>query len=326
MSKHTMMCVKEYPNWDNIPQAYKSKNYQPFRCTPDDCGFGQKLLFWRQCQLLNHLCNGKYDIQFRRSIFPEHVLFNLPDTTLIDDPNELDSYTHVDGEHLHRIFASNKVYGTLDDNIIINSWMLHERGLFPSKKSDPVPIKVNTIKDPISKIELKYPEFEKIFKRAFGKYYTVHVRRMNGIWFGGDDLDDLPVEVKKLYKREKDEANIPSLNSKTFRYITDTTYQKQMDEILLKDPNAHFYICSDGNPALFYYWRRKYNIITQDDVLDQFKCALSLRYDDLNDYLTKLYLDFVAMAYSKGIIAHDGSAYNMTASLFRGAKLYNVHP
>ena len=77
---------------------------------------------------------------------------------------------------------------------------------------------------------------------------------------------------------------------------------------------------------MFYYWRRKYNIITQDDVLDQFKCALSLRYDDLNDYLTKLYLDFVAMAYSKGIIAHDGSAYNMTASLFRGAKLYNVHP
>ncbi len=317
------MCVKEYPQWDNVPSAHTDRKYVQFRLTPNDYAFGQKILFWRQCQLLNHLCKNKYDIQFRKSIFPETELFNIPNTTFVDDPDDLDTYTHLNREHLHRIFSTNKVYGTLDDRIIINSWMLHENGLFPARNTDPMPIKVNTIKDPISKIELKYSEFDKIFKRAFGKYYTVHVRRMNGVWFKNEDLEGLPVAAKKLYKKERHDSELLS-NSMGFRYIKDKMYQKQMDAILLKDPKAHFYIASDANPVMFKHWRKDYNIITQDDVLDQFKCALSLRYDHLDENLIKLYLDFVAMAYSKGIIAHAGSAFNVTASRFRGAKLYNV--
>tara|TARA_B100001996_G_scaffold46469_1_gene33449 strand:- start:900 stop:1877 length:978 start_codon:yes stop_codon:yes gene_type:complete len=325
MSKHTMMCVKEYPRWDNVPSSHTDTEYVQYRLTPNDYAFGQKILFWRQCKLLNHLCKNKYDIQFRRSIFPEHVLFNLPDTTFIDDPTDLDTFTHLSRKHLHRIFVLNKIPDSLNEKILINSWMLHERGIFPSHESDPIPIKVNTLKDPISKIELKYPEFEKIFKRSFGKYYTIHVRRMNGVWFKDEDLDGLPVAVKKLYKKERHSSRLLG-NSTGFRYIKDKVYQNQMDVILLKDPDAHFYICSDANPAMFHHWRRKYNIITQDDVLNQFKCALNLRYDHLGDDLIKLYLDFVAMAYSKGIIAHEGSAFNVTASLFKGAKLYNVRP
>ncbi len=31
-------------------------------------------------------------------------------------------------------------------------------------------------------IKLRYPEYENVFKKAFGKFYTIHLRRMNGIF------------------------------------------------------------------------------------------------------------------------------------------------
>ena len=52
-------------------------------------------------------------------------------------------------------------------------------------------------------MRLKYPEYENVFKKAFGKYYTIHLRRMNGIWFEDSDLEGMPASLQRLYKRDK---------------------------------------------------------------------------------------------------------------------------
>ena len=330
---YIMRCDKVYSHYEDS-RSYKLDGYDPYKCDTVDCGFGQKMLFWRQAALLNELSGHKFDIQFKESIFPEHIFFDFPHTSFVSDdlydPDVLDTLDYVGLERLVNAFNNRKPLKLgKNKNILMNSWVIDQtRGVrigFWGKYNEPT-----------SAIKLRYPEYENVFKKAFGKFYTIHLRRMNGIWFEDSDLGDMPLSLQQMFKRDKSGATgiVESpwrwhigkeiTHSDVFRYIPDKNYFNIMDEILKDDPEAKFYICSDMPQKYYRYWRRKYPIITRDDILNDYKKALGLRYQNLTKYLTELSLDFFAMAYSKGIIAHKGSSLNIAASQFREAPLINV--
>tara|TARA_B100000214_G_scaffold286340_1_gene215933 strand:- start:936 stop:1946 length:1011 start_codon:yes stop_codon:yes gene_type:complete len=333
--KDILRCDKVYSHYEGR-RSYKEDEYTQYSCDGGkDCGFGQKMLFWRQAALLNELCNNRFEIQFRESIFPEHILFDFPHTTFVSDdkyePNELDKLEYLEVPRLIKAFKNKtRLRLNKNKNVLMNSWILDQ----------PAPTGVRIghwgrYNEP-TRMRLKYPEYENVFKKAFGKYYTIHLRRMNGIWFEDSDLEGMPASLQRLYKRDKSGGSPIGespwkwhigkelKDSGVFRYIKDEKYYNIMDNVLKDDPDAQFYICSDTPEKYYRYWSRDYNIVSRSQIIDQFKKALGLRYHNLTDYIVELSLDFFAMAYSKSIIAHGGSSFNIVASQFRGAPLINV--
>ena len=166
----------------------------------------------------------------------------------------------------------------------------------------------------ISTITLKDPKNDEKFKTLFGKYHSIHLRRGCGIWFTDDDIASIPADLKDDYLELYNELNgkIKVVNSSTYQYIQDSNYFNEMDS------KKKYYIAADIPSKFYAHWKDKYKIVDRNDLIDKFKKICPLN----DQYVLESLMDFIALAYSKGILAHEGSTFNKTAARWKDCLLY----
>ena len=64
----------------------------------------------------------------------------------------------------------------------------------------------------------------------------------------------------------------------------------------------------------------KYKIVDRNDLIDKFKKICPLN----DQYVLESLMDFIALAYSKGILAHEGSTFNKTAARWKETPIVNI--
>ena len=168
----------------------------------------------------------------------------------------------------------------------------------------------------ISTITLKDPKNDEKFKTLFGKYHSIHLRRGCGIWFTDDDIASIPADLKDDYLELYNELNgkIKVVNSSTYQYIQDSNYFDEMDS------KKKYYIAADIPSKFYAHWKDKYKIVDKNDLIDKFKKICPLN----DQYVLESLMDFIALAYSKGILAHEGSTFNKTAARWKETPIVNI--
>ena len=104
------------------------------------------------------------------------------------------------------------------------------------------------------------------------------------------------------------------MDSDTYQYIQDSQYFNEMDG------KKKYYIAADIPSKYYSHWKDKYKIVDKNDLMDKFKKICSVK----KKYVAESLIDFIALAYSKGILAHKGSTFNLTAARWKATPIVNI--
>ena len=287
---------EEVPVVDEIEKLIIQDDKPVIRCTlggdvskwdgyhPNDTSLGNRLYHWEQAQILY---GEEYVLSFEKQYYPESEFFNFPNSIFEDEGTWVKTIENLQEQWEETWLQSMAGQPKLQDNL------------------------VNTI-------TLKDPKSDKKFKTLFGKYHGVHLRRGAGIWFTDDDINSIPADVKDDYLElyNKLNENIDVVEDDTYQYIQDSNYFDQMDS------KKKYYIASDIPAKYYAHWKDKYKIVDKNDLIDKFKKICPL--NDTNEHVFESIMDFIALAYSKDILAHKGSTFNLSAARWQGTPIVNI--
>ena len=254
-----------------------------------DTALGNRLYHWEQAQ---SLYGENYRLSFEQKYYPESEFFNFPNTVFEDD-------------------------GTWDETVSNlqdqweETWLQSMAG-----QTSTLTALTGPYDNHISTITLKDPNWDKKFKTLFGKYHAIHLRRGSGTWLNDDDISSIPDGIREdyleYYKKVNDGHTV--VDSDTYQYIQDSQYFNEMDG------KKKYYIASDIPSKYYSHWKDKYKIVDKNDLMDKFKKICSVK----KKYVAESLIDFIALAYSKGILAHKGSTFNLTAARWKEAPIVNI--
>ena len=291
-----MFDEEEVPVVDEIEKLIIQDDKPVIRCTlggdvskwdgyhPNDTSLGNRLYHWEQAQLLY---GEEYVLSFEKQYYPESEFFNFPNSIFEDEGTWVKTIENLQDQWEETWLQSMAGQPKLQDNL------------------------VNTI-------TLKDPKNDKKFKTLFGKYHGVHLRRGAGIWFTDDDINSIPADVKddylELYNKLNENHDV--VEDDTYQYIQDSNYFDKMDG------KKKYYIASDIPAKYYAHWKDKYKIVDKNDLIDKFKKICPL--NDMNEDVFESIMDFIALAYSKDILAHKGSTFNLSAARWQGTPIVNI--
>jgi len=254
-----------------------------------DTALGNRLFHWEQAQsLYGENCR----LSFEQKFYPESEFFNFPNTVFEDD-------------------------GTWDETVsnLQDQW---EETWLQSMAGQTTTCTALTgpYDNHISTITLKDPNWDKKFKTLFGKYHGIHLRRGSGTWLSDDDISSIPDGIREdyleYYKKINDGHTV--VDSDTYQYIQDSQYFNEMDT------KKKYYIAADIPSKYYSHWKDKYKIVDKNDLMDKFKKICPIK----KNYVAESLIDFIALAYSKGILAHKGSTFNLTAARWKETPIVNI--
>ena len=257
-----------------------------------DTALGNRLYHWEQAQ---SIYGEEYLLSFEKKFYPESEFFNFPNSIFEDDG------------------SWDKTIENLQDQWE-ETWLQGMAGNVTQSKT------LTNLTGPydnlISTITLKDPKNDKKFKTLFGKYHSIHLRRGSGTWFTDDDVNSIPADLKddylELYNKLNEGHEV--VDSDTYQYIQDSNYFNEMDS------KKKYYIAADIPAKYYTHWKDKYKIVDKNDLIDKFKKICPLN----DQYVLESLMDFIALAYSKGILAHKGSTFNLTAARWQSTPIVNI--
>ena len=254
-----------------------------------DTALGNRLYHWEQAQ---SLYGENYRLSFEQKYYPESEFFNFPNTVFEDD-------------------------GTWDETVsnLQDQWEETWLQTMAGQKQTLTAL-TGPYDNHISTITLKDPNWDKKFKTLFGKYHAIHLRRGSGTWLNDDDISSIPDGIREdyleYYKKSNDGHTV--VDSDTYQYIQDSQYFNEMDG------KKKYYIAADIPSKYYSHWKDKYKIVDKNDLMDKFKKICSVK----KKYVAESLIDFIALAYSKGILAHKGSTFNLTAARWKATPIVNI--
>ena len=253
-----------------------------------DVAFGDRLNWWTQAIVIGKILKFEYQLQFNIADYPETYFFKYPKSVFLPT-NEfyrgINQFEYLTHEQYYDLVHNMIIPERMSNYLIINHW--------------PKSIPFYGI-DPLSLIQLKYPEMEHDLKKLFGHYIGVHLRRFEGIYYVDSDLSELTPELREEYKKESRYQN----DSHTWSYIKDCEYFNQLDHC-----DGYFYISTDL-PSKYYYeqWSRQYpdRIYDINFVEKKFMNIMRTYYGDesVEKHYKLIYrmIDYFALMYSKLIV------------------------
>ena len=251
---------------------------------PHDTSLGNRLYHWEQAQLLY---GAEYVLSFEKKYYPESEFLNFPNSIFEDDGSWDNTLENLQDQWEETWLQNMAGQIKLEDNII-------------------------------STITVKDPKNDEKFKTLFGKYHGVHLRRGSGMWFTEDDIASIPADLKidylELYNKLNHNHDV--VEDDTYKYIQDSDYFDQMDI------EKEYYIASDIPSKYYAHWKDTYKIVDKNDLIDEFKKICPL--NDMNQDVFESIMDFIALAYSKRILAHGGSTFNLTAARWQITPIVNI--
>jgi len=105
-------------------------------------------------------------------------------------------------------------------------------------------------------------------------------------------------EALELYNKLNENHDV--VEDDTYQYIQDSNYFDKMDS------KKKYYVASDIPSKYYAHWKDKYKIV------------------DRNEDVFESIMDFIALAYSKDILAHKGSTFNLSAARWQGTPIVNI--
>lgn len=287
---------KQIFQYYGIERPWNDKHYVPFvvkfkdmtNGSLPDTAFGDRLQWWAHAFVIGRLTRFEWQLQFSASQYPEKQFFKFPKSIFLQDEDfyrGINQFKYLTQKEYNQLIHHEFIRPSLPDHLIINHFPM-TTSFYGS--------------DPLSLIELYYPEMKYDLKKLFGQYIGVHLRRFHGIYYDDTDLIELSPQLQEEYKKE----SRLDKTSWTWKYIKNQEYFNQLNQY-----DDDFYISTDL-PEKYYYnqWSDRYpnRIYNMNHVLNEFNAILIRYYGDEfvkeNHKLILRMIDYFALMYCKRIV------------------------
>lgn len=269
-----------------------------------DSGWGNRLVCWEAANIINRAMGDTHIIKVLPAEYPELSAVDFPNTEYLT-PDEWD-----------------KAYTPIDDSIVAN-WIEKQEITLPSNLSymtnfnfqssmDIIHDFYNKKFDVIPKLRFRDESLYKALRSYASEKIGIHIRRGWGVKITRHDISTIPKPYNKYYKP------CPRCN-KTYSFIKDEIYYDLIDNLILENNDAKFFIGIDVNEKALDYYKEKYpnRIVTFSDIVKENeevikKSKILERRLQLID-MGRILLDFFTLAYCKTIIGSPASSWSWMA-------------
>jgi len=294
--------------------------------TPFDTGFGNRLLHWDACYMLEYCSSTDHFLELQTQYWYEMKYLDLPGIRTRKLEYEVEDATawlaefdinFADKEITHLPILNNElvdIFLEMEAPEDIPNYDLPEPRYCAAFEWDKVNLILNKAKElkipsGLKRIKVKDHTLRSAIRQIATGCVGLHIRRGNGVYKSEKNYKELPASV-----RENDQYT--QVDGTIYKYWDDNKFSGIIKEILEYSPNQKFYISCDLLEKEYEYLKDKFNarIFTRRDVIDSLPGYLTadVNFNDVrcvNRIALESVIDMMCLASSNFIVGAPHSTW-----------------
>ena len=261
--------------------------------TPYDTGFGNRLLHWDACYVLESVSSTDHFLQLEHKYWHETEYLEFPGDKLYKlegmedeitdwlahydfdyDTKTITKIPSIDNAEIENFLDTVKLkdYDLPESKYVVDfDWGYIEKIL---KKADKRKIPTG-----LNRVKIKDHQLRSAIRQIATGCVGLHIRRGNGVYKTNKNYKELPESVRENIQYTQVDDTI-------YKYWEDSKYAALIKEILEQTPNQKFYISCDLLEKEYIHLKTKFNarIFTRRDVIDSLPSYLTrnVNFEDVN--------------------------------------------
>ena len=269
-----------------------------------DSGWGNRLVCWEAANMINRAMGDTHIIKVLPAEYPELLIVDFPNTEYLTPDEWSKPSTSIDNSTVSTWLEEQQI--TLPNNVSYNTNFDFKSSMdiiqnFYNKKFDVIP-----------KLRFRDENLYSTLRSYASDKIGIHIRRGWGVKVTRKDISTIPKPYKKYYEL------CPECD-KTYPFVRDEIYYDKIDNFILENNDAKFFIGIDINEKALDYYKEKYpnRIVTFSDIVKDneeviVKTKILERRLQLID-MGRILLDFFTLAYCKTIVGSPASTWSWMA-------------